>query len=62
MRIGKAESDLKDYYAEDRLHRDVARDVARRSLVLLENCNQTLPLKRLAPSHWSARWPTRRST
>ncbi|MQK16865.1 glycoside hydrolase family 3 C-terminal domain-containing protein, partial [Escherichia coli] len=40
------ESDLKDYYAEDRLHRDVARDVARRSLVLLENRNQTLPLKK----------------
>src|SRR5690606_38459258 len=27
-------------------HRDTARDVARRSLVLLENRNQTLPLKK----------------
>ncbi len=46
VRIGKAETDLKDYYGNDRLHRDAARDVARRSLVLLENRNQTLPLKK----------------
>jgi len=46
VRIGKAETDLKDYYSEDRLHRDAARDVARRSLVLLENRQQTLPLKK----------------
>jgi len=46
VRIGKAETDLKDYYGNDRLHREAARDVARRSLVLLENRNQTLPLKK----------------
>ena len=46
VRIGKAETDLKEYYGEDRLHRDAARDVARRSLVLLENRTQTLPLKK----------------
>ena len=46
LRIGKAEADLPDYYGEDRLHRDVARDVARRSLVLLENRERTLPLKK----------------
>ncbi|UXH40957.1 beta-glucosidase BglX [Pseudomonas promysalinigenes] len=46
LRIAKAENDLKDYYTEDRLHRAAARDVARRSLVLLENRNQTLPLKK----------------
>ncbi|MBJ9976889.1 beta-glucosidase BglX [Pseudomonas sp. S75] len=46
VRIGKPETDLKDYYGEDRLHRDAARDVARRSLVLLENRQQTLPLKK----------------
>ncbi|MDD1015385.1 beta-glucosidase BglX [Pseudomonas rubra] len=46
VRIGKAETDVKDYYADQRLHRDAARDVARRSLVLLENRAQTLPLKK----------------
>ncbi|MHC6224262.1 beta-glucosidase BglX [Pseudomonas sp. X10] len=45
-RIGKAEDDPQDAYAEARLHRDAARDVARRSLVLLENHNQALPLKK----------------
>ncbi|WLH11496.1 beta-glucosidase BglX [Pseudomonas hefeiensis] len=48
LRIGKAEDDPADTYAESRLHRDDARDVARRSLVLLENRNQTLPLKKSA--------------
>ncbi|QBF28247.1 beta-glucosidase BglX [Pseudomonas tructae] len=46
VRIGKAETDVKDYYADQRLHREAARDVARRSLVLLENRAQTLPLKK----------------
>jgi len=46
VRIGAAQNDLKDYYGEDRLHRDAARDVARRSLVLLENRKQTLPLSK----------------
>ncbi|OLS64865.1 beta-glucosidase BglX [Pseudomonas putida] len=46
VRIGKAENDVPDYYADARLHRDAARDVARRGLVLLENRAQTLPLKK----------------
>lgn len=46
VRIGQAKDDPQDVYAEQRLHRDVARDVARRSLVLLENRAQTLPLGR----------------
>lgn len=48
LRIGKAEDDPADTYAESRLHRTDARDVARRSMVLLENRNQTLPLKKTA--------------
>ncbi len=48
LRIGKAEEDPADTYAESRMHRSDARDVARRSLVLLENRNQTLPLKKTA--------------
>ncbi|MDP9784449.1 beta-glucosidase BglX [Pseudomonas fluorescens] len=48
LRIGKAEDDPVDTYAESRMHRSDARDVARRSLVLLENRNQTLPLKKTA--------------
>lgn len=48
LRIGKAEDDPADTYAESRLHRAEARDVARRSLVLLENRNDTLPLKKTA--------------
>ncbi|MEH6350561.1 beta-glucosidase BglX [Pseudomonas sp. 3JA] len=48
LRIGKAEDDPVDTYAESRMHRADARDVARRSLVLLENRNQTLPLKKTA--------------
>jgi beta-glucosidase len=45
-RIGRAEDDPKDVKAEQLLHRADARDVARKSLVLLENRNQTLPLKK----------------
>ena len=48
LRIGKAEDDPVDTYAESRLHRPEARDVARRSLVLLKNQNETLPLKKTA--------------
>ncbi|MFJ2447056.1 beta-glucosidase BglX [Pseudomonas sp. NPDC087626] len=48
LRIGKAEDDPVDTYAESRLHRAEARDVARRSLVLLKNHNETLPLKKTA--------------
>ncbi|PMY62937.1 MULTISPECIES: beta-glucosidase BglX [Pseudomonas] len=46
LRIGKAEEDPADTNAESRLHRSDARDVARRSLVLLKNANETLPLKK----------------
>ncbi|WP_242558509.1 MULTISPECIES: beta-glucosidase BglX [Pandoraea] len=45
-RIGNAAQDPKDVNAEDRLHRDAARDIARRSLVLLENQHDTLPLRK----------------
>lgn len=48
LRIGKAEDDPADTYAESRLHRAEARDVARRSMVLLKNQNGTLPLKKSA--------------
>ena len=44
LRIGKAEDDPPDLKADSRLHRAPARDVARRSLVLLENRNRTLPI------------------
>ncbi|KTC36055.1 MAG: beta-glucosidase BglX [Pseudomonas sp.] len=48
LRIGKAEDDPADTNAESRLHRSDARDIARRSLVLLKNHNDTLPLKKTA--------------
>ncbi|AWY43242.1 beta-glucosidase BglX [Pseudomonas putida] len=48
LRIGKAEDDPADTYADSRLHRTEARDVARRSQVLLKNSNETLPLKKTA--------------
>ncbi|MFY0731520.1 beta-glucosidase BglX [Pseudomonas sp. NFX15] len=48
LRIGKAEDDPVDTYADSRLHRAEAREVARRSLVLLKNQNQTLPLNKTA--------------
>lgn len=42
--LGAAESDPPDTNAESRLHRTEARDVARKSLVLLKNRLNTLPL------------------
>ncbi len=45
-RIGSARDDPPDVDAEGRLHRAEARDAARRSLVLLENRQRTLPLAR----------------
>ncbi|VVO30184.1 beta-glucosidase BglX [Pseudomonas fluorescens] len=48
LRIGKAEDDPADTYAESRMHRAEARDVARRSMVLLKNRDETLPLKKTA--------------
>ncbi|WP_174978426.1 beta-glucosidase BglX [Pandoraea terrigena] len=43
-RIGSAAQDPKDVNAQSRLHRDAARDAARKSIVLLENRHDTLPL------------------
>ncbi len=69
LRIGKAVDDPVEVNAQSRLHRQAARQVARDSLVLLENRQQTLPLRKdatialvgpLADSHvdmlgsWSA--------
>ncbi|TBN49926.1 beta-glucosidase BglX [Pseudomonas sp. BGI-2] len=48
LRIGKAEDDPVDTNADSRLHRVEARDVARRSMVLLKNQGETLPLKKTA--------------
>jgi beta-glucosidase len=48
LRIGKAEDDPADTNADSRLHRPEARDVARRSMVLLKNQGETLPLKKTA--------------
>ncbi|MHC8399629.1 beta-glucosidase BglX [Pseudomonas sp. MDT1-17] len=48
LRIGKAEDDPADTNADSRLHRTEARDVARRSMVLLKNQGETLPLKKTA--------------
>ncbi|OZI30273.1 beta-glucosidase [Bordetella genomosp. 10] len=44
--VGVAADDPPDTNAESRLHRQAAREVARESLVLLKNDNQTLPLKK----------------
>ncbi|WP_314410069.1 beta-glucosidase BglX [Pseudomonas kuykendallii] len=46
LRIGKAADDPQDTNAESRLHREAARDVARKSMVLLKNEARTLPLKK----------------
>lgn len=44
--LGPKESDPEDTNAESRLHRKEAREVARESMVLLKNRQQTLPLKK----------------
>lgn len=44
--LGPQSSDPQDTNAESRLHRAKARDVARKSMVLLKNWHETLPLKR----------------
>ncbi|MDM0045993.1 beta-glucosidase BglX [Variovorax dokdonensis] len=46
LRIGKPEDDPVDLKADSRLHRPPAREVARESMVLLENRNKTLPLNK----------------
>ena len=48
LRIGRAEDDPADVNAEQRLHRDEARAMARDSMVLLENHGDTLPLSKKA--------------
>lgn len=45
-RIGVASEDPADINAENRLHRTQAREVARKTLVLLKNENELLPLKK----------------
>ncbi|QGZ30453.1 beta-glucosidase BglX [Stutzerimonas stutzeri] len=45
-RIGSAADDPPDVNAESRLHRKAAREVARQSIVLLENRDRTLPLNK----------------
>ncbi|WP_263264116.1 beta-glucosidase BglX [Pseudomonas sp. RIT-PI-S] len=45
-RLGKAAEDPADTNAESRLHREESRSVARRSMVLLKNAGNTLPLKK----------------
>lgn len=46
LRMGKPEDDPVDVKAENRLNRQPAREIARETIVLLENRNQTLPLKK----------------
>jgi len=48
LRIGSPADDPADRYAEERMHRADAREAARRSIVLLENKNRTLPLRKSA--------------
>lgn len=48
LRIGEAKDDPVDLKADSRLDRPAARDVARKSMVLLENRNRTLPLAKNA--------------
>jgi beta-glucosidase len=45
-RIGRAADDPAEVYAENRLHRAAARAMARDALVLLENRDATLPLRK----------------
>ena len=46
LRMGSPADDPADAKANSRLHRTPARDIARDTIVLLENRNQTLPLKK----------------
>jgi len=48
LRIGAVSDDPQDIHDESRLHREQARDVARKSLVLLKNQRNVLPLDRAA--------------
>ncbi len=46
LRMGSPADDPADVKADSRLHRAPAREIARQTIVLLENRNQTLPLKK----------------
>lgn len=46
LRMGSPADDPVDDKADSRLHRPPAREIARQTIVLLENRNQTLPLKK----------------
>lgn len=46
LRMGSPADDPEDDKADNRLHRQPAREVGRQTIVLLENRNQTLPLKK----------------
>ena len=46
LRMGSPADDPADEKAESRLHRQPAREIARETIVLLENRNQILPLKK----------------
>lgn len=46
LRMGSPADDPEDDKADSRLHRQPAREVGRQTIVLLENRNQTLPLKK----------------
>ena len=46
LRMGKPADDPVDDKADSRLHRRPAREIARETIVLLENRNRTLPLKK----------------
>ncbi|WP_210251146.1 beta-glucosidase BglX [Bosea sp. F3-2] len=46
LRMGKPADDPVNEKADSRLHRQPAREIARETIVLLENRNQTLPLKK----------------
>ncbi len=62
LRIGKTEDDPAELKADSRLHRAPARDVARKSMVLLENRNRTLPLRKTGTIALVGPSPIRRST
>jgi beta-glucosidase len=46
LRMGSPADDPEDDKADSRLHRPPAREIGRQTIVLLENRNQTLPLKK----------------
>ncbi len=61
VHLGPAGSDPQDTNAELPVPRRGA-VVARKTMVLLKNDKQTLPLSSRRPSRWSGRWPTASAT